>query len=178
MKHYIYQITNNINGKFYRGIHTTNNIDDGYMGSGSNMKYALKKYGKDAFTKTILCYAESRADALELESLAVTQEDVDNPKCYNLVPGGCVPPVLKGKDNHNYGKPLPSEVRKKISETKIGTVATNRKSGSCRLSHYTKSGEERWAANIGVNGKHKHLGYFKTEQEARAARVAAEERYW
>lgn len=177
MKHYIYQTTNNLSGKFYRGIHSTDNIEDGYMGSGHNIKYALKKYGRSSFTKTILCYTNSREDALELESLAVTQEDVDNPKCYNLVVGGSTPPARSGSDNHNYGKPLPCSVREKISKTQTGNTH-KRVRGSCRISHYTKAGEPRWTSRISINGKHKHLGYFITEREAREARIAAEEKYW
>lgn len=34
MIHYIYKITNVINGKGYIGKHSTNNINDGYFGSG------------------------------------------------------------------------------------------------------------------------------------------------
>jgi hypothetical protein len=41
--HYLYKITCIINEKYYLGIHSTNNINDGYMGSGKRIKYSIKK---------------------------------------------------------------------------------------------------------------------------------------
>jgi hypothetical protein len=54
MKHYlIYQIRNKLNGMIYIGQHQTENVDDGYMGSGRLLLEDISKIGKEHFTKTI-----------------------------------------------------------------------------------------------------------------------------
>jgi len=40
-----------INGKYYYGIHSNNNLEDGYMGGGDAIKSAIKKHGKENFIK-------------------------------------------------------------------------------------------------------------------------------
>ena len=56
---YFYKITNNINNHYYYGVHCTDNLDDGYMGSGTRLHYAYKKYGMKNFTKEILKYFDT-----------------------------------------------------------------------------------------------------------------------
>lgn len=49
---FIYKTVNTINGKIYIGKANKNNLK--YLGSGLKIKSAIKKYGKDKFTKEIL----------------------------------------------------------------------------------------------------------------------------
>lgn len=92
MYHYLYKITNSINSKYYIGIHSTNNMNDGYMGSGILITKAIKGYGAQSFTKEILEFFDTREDALEKEAQIVTENLVIDPQCYNLTLGGNAPP--------------------------------------------------------------------------------------
>lgn len=85
---YFYKITNLLNGKFYYGVHATDNLDDGYLGSGGAIIRDRKKYGKEIFKKEILKYFSTIDEAYEEESKIVTEELVKDPMCYNLVTGG------------------------------------------------------------------------------------------
>lgn len=86
--HYFYKIENLINGNYYYGIHSTNNLDDNYMGSGSRLKQAYKIYGKENFKKTILKFFDTRALASVYESEVVNETCVKDTNCYNLKQGG------------------------------------------------------------------------------------------
>ena len=85
---YFYKITNNINGDFYYGFHTTNNLNDGYMGSGVALHEAYSKFGIENFTKEIIKYFNTRKEAYEYEAKMLTKEVVNNPHCLNLKTGG------------------------------------------------------------------------------------------
>lgn len=103
--HYTYKIINLVNNKIYIGKHSTNDLDDGYMGSGISIKNAIKKYGIDNFSKEILNFYNSSEEALNAEKLLVTPEFVDNRNNYNMRSGGIGCAYMS------------EEVRNKISET-------------------------------------------------------------
>lgn len=105
MQYFIYKTTNLINNKTYVGIHQTENIDDGYIGSGLHFLRAVKKYGKDNFKREILEYCSSYDELLEKERILVNEEWVRDISNYNLKTGG-----------QNTGI-LSSESKKKISDT-------------------------------------------------------------
>jgi len=88
MFYIVYETTNLINGKKYRGYHTTDNLDDGYMGSGTAIMKAFDKYGHENFKREILEFCDSIEHALERESFYVNDEWVRDKSNYNLVKGG------------------------------------------------------------------------------------------
>lgn len=88
MRHIIYKITNKINGRYYIGRHSTNNIDDSYMGSGVGIKNAIKKYGIDNFTKEIINETTSSELLWELEKEIVNDDVVNDKMSYNICYGG------------------------------------------------------------------------------------------
>jgi hypothetical protein len=88
MFYYTYKITNNVNGHFYIGAHKTSNLDDGYMGSGTIIKQAIKKYGIHNFTKEIIKYHDTQDAMYEHEKELVDADLVSNPNSYNIKLGG------------------------------------------------------------------------------------------
>ena len=87
--HYIYRITRTDgSGKYYIGMHSTDNLDDGYFGSGSLLSRSIKKHGRENHIKEILEYLPSR-EALKLrEKEFVSEEILGDKLCMNLKLGG------------------------------------------------------------------------------------------
>ncbi len=88
MYHYVYRITNDLNGKFYVGKHSTTDLEDGYMGSGALLSKAISKYGIENFRREIIEFFSTADDALAFEAEIVTEAFVKDPKSYNLRIGG------------------------------------------------------------------------------------------
>jgi len=86
--YYLYKITNIINDKIYIGIHCTNNLEDGYMGSGHDLLKDIKKYGKNNFKKEILEFFDSIDDLKLAEKELVNRTFVSSNKTYNKCLGG------------------------------------------------------------------------------------------
>lgn len=86
--HYIYKITHLKNNRYYIGMHSTDNLEDGYMGGGKRITNSVRKHGKDAHIKEILEYFDDR-ESLRLREIELINEDLLNdPMCMNLQPGG------------------------------------------------------------------------------------------
>ena len=88
MFYYLYKITNLKNKKVYVGVHKTNDLADGYMGSGKLIIAAIKKYGLDFFKKEIIEFFNSEHEMFNREREVVTEEFVTSGNTYNLTSGG------------------------------------------------------------------------------------------
>lgn len=86
--HYLYKTTNLINNKFYVGMHSTDNLDDGYIGSGKMLWFSIRKYGRENFKREILEFFESRVLLKEREKNYVNEKFIKDPMCMNLMIGG------------------------------------------------------------------------------------------
>jgi group I intron endonuclease len=81
----IYKTTNSINGKFYIGKDAKNKKN--YLGSGTILKQAIKKYGKSNFTKEILEVCNSLEHLAEREKYWITKLNAIETG-YNIAEGG------------------------------------------------------------------------------------------
>ena len=86
--HFIYKTTNVITNKFYIGMHSTNKLEDGYIGSGKRLWYSINKYGKENHKCEILEFVEDRKLLAKREAEIVTEEFLLDPLCLNLKVGG------------------------------------------------------------------------------------------
>ena len=88
MFYILYKTTNNIDGKTYVGCHKTNDLEDGYFGSGKLIKRAIAKYGLENFERKVLAQFDNKDDVYQMESILVDQDFIDSPETYNLKLGG------------------------------------------------------------------------------------------
>ena len=85
----IYKTTNLINNKIYIGQHITQDIEnDEYYGSGTIIKSALKKYGKENFKKEIIFQYDNFEEMNDKEIELVNEEFVLRKDTYNILLGG------------------------------------------------------------------------------------------
>jgi hypothetical protein len=85
---FIYKTTNTLNGRYYYGMHSTNNLKDGYLGSGRRLRYSVNKYGAENHQREILEYLDSREELANREREIVNLNEIAKVDCMNLKVGG------------------------------------------------------------------------------------------
>lgn len=127
--HFVYSITNLINGKQYIGDHSTENLKDYYFGSGNLIKNAIRKYGKKNFHKKILEFFDSKEEAFNSQRKWIKKYNTLFPNGYNISPSG--------GSEFNSGV-LSEETKKKISNSRKGMKFTDEHRKKLSESHRNK----------------------------------------
>lgn len=128
MYYTIYETINLINQKKYLGMHITNLLADGYLGSGTYLKRAIKKHGKENFIKTYLWIFDNKKEMKDKEIELITKTIIDNKNYYNIKlggEGGTLPNSLSKKSKLKMslakkGIPLTEKHKKNISKVLSG----------------------------------------------------------
>lgn len=178
---YVYLITNVLNNKRYIGKHSTDNLEDNYIGSGIIIKQIIRKYGKKVFKKQILEFCNSEEQAFEREKYWIKfYNALQDDNFYNLDQGGrgrsnyvtsqetrkkmsqSQKERFKNKENHPmFNKHRSNETKEKIRQGNLGKIVT--KQTKEKLSK-VKSGENNPRA-IKVECLNNHK-IFNTIKEA------------
>ena len=162
MYYFCYKTTNTINGKTYTGVHQTDNLNDGYFGSGTGIKRAIAKYGYENFQREILKYFDNHTEMYEYEAEIITEDVVKDTNTYNDTLGG------KGGWFHCNGENWTNsmateEARRKVSEAMKRITTERREEWLVNQKRATE------AARIANTGK-------KRPQHATLLRKRAEEK--
>jgi len=174
MYNYTYK-TKHVNGKYYVGRHSTDNLDDGYLGSGT---WVRQIQDKSLLSKEILSFFDSFEDLLEAEKVLIS-EHIDhkhnmnfNSSSVGFSTGDLNPSAnperrkqiseqMKGDKNPMYGGHS-EEVKMKISKAMSGdknpmygghSEETKQKmSASAKIRANTEEGKKQLSEN-GKKGK-------------------------
>lgn len=177
-KHYlIYQITNNINQKFYIGKHETYKIDDDYFGSGKYLQNAIEKHGIENFTKTILFELQNREEMNLLEKTVVTPEFCAREDTYNINVGGDGGWNYVNHELHLNGNKMFVKNMSKADFSKRGLKAAQ--SYANHREHFTEDQQQQYKAmkrRIALRGfsqafKNKHHSNEAKQKIGRAASI-------
>lgn len=118
--HYIYKTTCQVTARFYIGMHSTSNLEDGYLGSGKVLWHSRRKHGDAAHIKEVIEYLPSRAALVLREKALVNSELLADPLNMNLKYGGAggFDHINLPGDWRGFGNLKSSDVQAKIRAKK------------------------------------------------------------
>jgi len=162
----IYKTVNQINGKWYIGKDAKNYY--GYLGSGTAILSAIKKYGKENFKKEILEECETLEQLSQREAIWIEQTDAVNDKMsYNLVSGGQGGNLSKFVKNFRNGwskDRLPADIEK--LRTLISEKVSGYKNGMYNKTHTDEAKDKLRNSHLGIKLPPRTLEHCKHLSEA------------
>jgi hypothetical protein len=130
--HFIYKTTCLINNNYYIGMHSTDNLSDGYIGSGVRIRNSIRAHGRKYHEIEILEFFENRELLIQREIELVNKELLKDPMCMNLMEGGY------------GGLPKFSSLEKQKNFHRLGAISTNNK---------IKENPSKWKNSMSDNSK-------------------------
>ena len=106
--HVIYKTTCAVTGKYYVGMHSTDDLNDGYLGSGKILWHSIRAHGKENHRYEILEYLPDRKSLCDREAQLISEELRADPLCMNIRGGGI---------GNTPGIPLAEETKAKMSSS-------------------------------------------------------------
>jgi hypothetical protein len=110
MYHYVYKTTIINTGEYYIGKHTTDSLNDNYIGSGISLREKVDESTPIHFE--ILQFTETEDEAYELEERIIGDLWKTDPLCLNRVSGG-----RRGYIYSQLGVPKTEEWKQKIGKS-------------------------------------------------------------
>lgn len=86
--HYIYKTVHIPSGCYYVGRHSSDKLDDDYLGSGKRLRSLLKVHPRHEFQRCIIAVANDPVNLKALEALIVDDEMLADPLNLNIAYGG------------------------------------------------------------------------------------------
>ena len=163
---YVYLITNLTNNKKYIGSSRKSKVDKDYYGSGKAIKNALKKHGKENFTREILWEGEGNARDMETYYL-LKFNAAENSMFYNMTNDARGNNLHKEETKKTVsekltGRKFSKETRDKISKAKIGSTTSKKGKPDGPKPGVSSSHKGRISPN---KGKSNPVALYKTTGE-------------
>lgn len=163
--HFIYKTTCLITGKWYIGMHSTDNLADGYQGSGTHLSRSVKKHGKENHVCEVLEFLQDRESLARREDELITEELRKEPLCMNIARGGIG--NFPGFVSSEESKEKNSIASKKMWDDRkaSGWIAPPQKPEHVAKRAAANAGKKRTAEQI-ENLNRGQQGYYETADKA------------
>ena len=140
----VYKTTCLVNGKIYIGKACGSRIIKNYLGSGTYIKRAINKYGKENFIRTIIDSTDNRKDQNLKEIFWINFYGSRNPEVgYNITLGG---------DGGSFSSLFSEETRQKMSESAKERCKNSKHNVSMYGKHHTEETKRKMrVSHVGKN---------------------------
>jgi hypothetical protein len=146
---YIYKITcttGKYNNHFYFGQHTTNNLNDGYKGSGKLINDYYKKYPNN-YIKEIIAFYNTQEELNQAE-YDIIHPWLGNEMCLNICEGGI------GGPHPAWNKGIPCSEEEKQHLSKLFKGKRHSEETKQKISNSMK-GKNTWMKDKNLSDEHK-----------------------